>query len=103
MAMCRDTRYPPARHGSWLLRSPPNTRAPSLKASNTGVPAPSTMGFASHHALICSSDRKKLRVVQVEVQARSSPSHRFPAQTMTPSAPGPGPEGSTGNSRGSPQ
>src|SRR5207247_377656 len=93
----------PVRHGVWALRSPPKARSPSLKASDTGVPAPSIVGLAYHHALMCSSDRKKLRVVQVEVEARRSPAHRFPAHIMIPSAPGPGPEGSTENSRGSPQ
>ena len=91
------------RHAFWPLRSPPKTRSPSLKASDTGVPAPSSVGLASHHALRCSSDRKKLSVVQVELQARCSPSHRFPAQTMTPSEPGPVPNGLADNSIGSPQ
>src|SRR5712691_10179158 len=91
------------RHGVRLLRSPPKTRSPSLKASDTGVPAPSIVGLASHHALMCSSDRKKLRVVQVEVKARRSSAHRFPAHIMIPSALGPGPDGSTENSSDSPQ
>jgi hypothetical protein len=41
-------------------------RSPSLKPSTTEAPAPSAPGFASRHARKCSSDRKKLIVVQSE-------------------------------------
>ena len=47
--------------------------APSLNASLTTIPAPGMSGFASRHARRCSSDRKKLSVVQSESQARRSP------------------------------
>jgi hypothetical protein len=77
--------------------------APSLNASSTIIPAPGMSGFVSLHAPRCSSDRKKLRVVQSESQARRSSSARFPTQTMTPSAPGPGPDGSTDSSKGTEQ
>ena len=52
------------RHVQAPTRRPPKTRAPSLKPSPTVVPAPSVAGFASRHSLRCSSDRKKLMVVQ---------------------------------------
>jgi len=81
-----------ARHGLSLLRSPPKTRSPSVKASDTRVPAPR-----------CSSDRKKLSVVQSEVEACRSPSPCLPTQTMTASASSPEPAGSTPSSNGSPQ
>src|SRR5436309_9238729 len=61
---------------------PPKMRSPSLKPSATVAPAPSVAGFASRHALRCSSDRKKLIVVQSEskgfaplVTALSEPDH----------------------------
>ncbi len=93
----------PARHDLSLLRRPPKTRSPSLKASDTRVPAPATSGFAARHARRCSSDRKKLSVVQSEVEARRSPSPCLPTQTMTPSASSPEPAWSTQSSNGSPQ
>ena len=77
--------------------------APSLNASSTTMPAPGILGFAARHARKCSSDRKKLRVVQRESHARLSSSIRFPTQTMTPLASGPGPDGATDNSIGVPQ
>ena len=77
-------------------------RSPSLNASAAVVPAPAISGFAARHALRCSSDRKKLRVVQSDVQARRSPSSRLPTQTMTSVASN-GPVGSAASSSGSPQ
>ena len=74
--------------------------SPSLNASSMVMPAPSTSAFASRHTLRCSSDRKKLRVVQSESHARRSSSTRFPTQTMSPLASGPGPDGSTHSSIG---
>ena len=73
-------------------------RSPSLNASDTVVPAPATSGFAARHALRCSSDRKKLSVVQSEVEIRRSPPLCFPTQTMTPAASGSGPAGPADNS-----
>ena len=93
----------PARHGLSLVRSPPKTRAPSLNASDASVPAPATSGFASRHARMCSSDRKKLSVVQSEVEARRSPTPCLPTQTTTSSPSSPEPAGSTPSSNGSPQ
>jgi hypothetical protein len=78
--------------------------SPSLNASPIVMPAPGTSGFAPRHALKCSSDRKKLRVVQTESQARRhSASARFPTHTMTPAASGSGPGGSLNRVKGMPQ
>ena len=77
-------------------------RSPSLNASAAVVPAPATPGFTARHALRCSSDRKKLSVVQSDVQARRFPSWRLPTQTITSPASS-GPVASAASSRGSPQ
>ena len=79
---------------------PPKMRSPSLKPSATVAPAPSAVGFAFRHALRCSSDRKKLIVVQSESATLHRSSVRFPSHSMTPSASGPGPSGETENSTG---
>ena len=71
--------------------------APSSNASVTTIAAPATSGLEARHARKCSSDRKKLRVVQSPSQARRS-SAGCPTQTMTPSASGAGPAGSTDSS-----
>ena len=71
--------------------------SPSLNASSIVIPAPATSGVRSRHARRCSSDRKKLSVVQSESHARRS-SARLPTQTMAPAASGPGPHGSTDSS-----
>ena len=96
-------RYLPINHHRPPVRSPPRMWAPSLNASATIIPAPGISGTAARHARRCSSDRKKLRVVQRVSQARRSSSARFPTQTMRPSASVPGPAGSTDNSMGPPQ
>ena len=74
-------------------------RRASLKPSTTVVPAPGTSGFTSRHALRCSSDRKKLIVVQRESATLHRSSARLPTQSMRPSASGPGPVGSAENSK----
>ncbi len=93
-------------HRDWLIRHryapsrrPPKMRRPSLKPSATVVAAPGISGFVSHHALRCSSDRKKLIVVQRESETRHRSSDLFPIQSMRPSAAGRGPSGATENSR----
>jgi transposase len=65
--------------------------------------APATSGCASRHACMCSSDRKKLSVVQCEIEARRSPSPCLPTQTITPSPSSPAPAWSTPSSNASPQ
>ncbi len=82
--------------------SPPKIRFASLNASTAVAPAPAVSGFAARHALRCSSDRKKLSVVQSDVHTRRSPSPRLPTQTMTSPAPT-GPVASAARSSGSPQ
>jgi len=77
--------------------------APSVNASLRTIPAPGISGFAARQARRCSSDRKKLRVVQSASQARRSSSARLPTQTMTPSASGSGPDGPTDSAIGSAQ
>ena len=76
---------------------------PSLKPSAIVVPAPSAVEFASRHSLRCSSDRKKLMVVQSESATLHRSSVRFPTHRMTPAASGPGPSGVAENSSGVPQ
>lgn len=71
--------------------------SPSLNASSIVTAAPATAGLPSRHARRCSSDRKKLSVVQSESHARRS-SARFPTQTIVPAASVPGPDGSTDSS-----
>ena len=70
-----------------------------VEASATVAPAPSAVGFAACHVLRCSSDRKKLIVVQRESKALHCSSTRFPNQSMMPSASGPGPCGVAENVR----
>ncbi len=77
--------------------------SPSLNASSMVMPAPGMSGFTARHAFKCSSDRKKLSVVQSETQARRSSSARFPTQTMTPCALGSGPDGPIDRSMGTAQ
>ena len=84
-------------------RSPPKIWLPSLNASVILIPAPGFPGFVSCHAARCSSDRKKLRVVQSESHALRSSSARLPTHTMIPAASGPDPEGSTENATGTAQ
>jgi len=77
--------------------------APSLNASSITIPAPGTSWCAVRHARRCSSDRKKLRVVQRVSHARRSASACRAAHTMASRAPGPGPEGSTSSAIGARQ
>ena len=86
-----------------ISNSPPKICSPNLNASTTVEPAPSCIGFASRQTLRCSSDRKKLIVVQSESNALHASSPRFPNQTITPLASGPVPVGVAANVRGSPQ
>ena len=79
---------------------PPKTHSPILKPSATVVPAPSAVGFASRHLLRCSSDRKKLIVVQRESKALHCSSTRLPNHSMMPLASGSGPCGVAENVRG---
>jgi hypothetical protein len=76
--------------------------SPSLNASAIVIPAPATSGFSSRHARRCSSDRKKLSVVQSESHARRS-SARLPTQTIIPAASGSGPDGDTDSASGAAQ
>lgn len=85
------------------LRRPPKIQVASLNPSTTVVPPPWSVGFASRHALRCSSDRKKLMVVQSESATLHRSSTRFPIQSMIPSASRPGLCGVAENSRGEPQ
>lgn len=66
---------------------------PSLNASVIVIPAPGTSGFASRHAVRCSSAWKKLSVVQSESQALRPSSGRLPIQIMTSDASSAGPDG----------
>jgi len=77
-------------------------RRPSLNPSTSVMPAPSAVGFAARQARRSSSDRKKLIVVQRESAALHPPSARFPIQSMTPVASGPGPSGAAESSSGAP-
>jgi hypothetical protein len=78
-------------------------RRPSTNASATGVAAPGTSVWSHRQALRCSSDRKKFRTVQSEVQTFWGSIPRSPTHTMMPSAPRPGPVPSTGKSSGAAQ
>ena len=93
-------RYCSVRGDEPPLRSPPKTRRASLNASPTVAPAPGAPGFASLHARRCSSDRKKLSVVQSESRTLPRSSAIFSTHTMTPSASGAGASGPAEKSRG---
>ena len=86
-----------------MSRSSPKMCWPSLKASMTGVPAPTISGCVAYQARRCSSDRKKLRVVQRNVQRRPASSPCWPTQTMSSAAVGSGPVASAEKISGSPQ
>ncbi len=77
-------------------------RAPSLNASARGAAAPPASRCSRYHALTCSSDRKKLSVVQSEAETRRSSARRVPTHTIMPSAPM-GPPASALSASGSPQ
>lgn len=66
---------------------------PSSNASAILIADPGTSGLVLRHVARCSSDRKKLSVVQSESQALRSSSARLPTQTMTSAACGAGPDG----------
>ncbi len=76
-------------------------RRPSMNASATAVPAPAPSGCSARQARRCSSDRKKFRAVQSEVEIRRSPSPRFATHTMIPAASAAGPPAAAANSSGS--
>lgn len=77
-------------------------RTASLNASASGVAAPPASRCSRCHALTCSSDRKKLSIVQSEAETRRSSARRLVTQTITPSPPI-GPRASALTSSGSPQ
>jgi hypothetical protein len=68
-------RYLPSGQVQSPVSRPPNTRRPTLNASASVIPAPSSCWLPSHHARRCSSDRKKFSLVQSTAHAR--PSSRF--------------------------
>jgi hypothetical protein len=75
-------------------------RVPSLNASATVAPAPGTSGFATRHALRCSSDRKKFSVVQSDVATRRWSGERVPTHTMAASDSRPAPSGPASSVKG---
>jgi hypothetical protein len=78
-------------------------RRPSVNASPSVTPAPAALWWPCHHARRCSSDRKKLSLVQSTVHARPSSGPDRVTHTMRSRASGPGPSGPTANPSGASQ